>query len=586
MRLMGSGGAVHRVVRLGISALSAMAFLAACTLSTPSSTSSTPTSTSSTTLTTSSTTASERLTVPPATSTTEPNLCSGVFCVRYEIDNSAYWSDGQPVTAEDFVHTYEAIASRSPDTIDMSGYDLISNYLILNDKEVLFVFSDVYPPWRELFRALLPAHDPQRDGDFDAPGAPVTGPFELEEWLRGERIVLRRSPTRGSMFDPVTGSLLGNVEELIFIFPESVRDQIQGLERDEIDVIIPQPLDWIVDDLSDSGESVTYEVVPGPFWDHLDFNHDHPFLSQRWVREAISMAIDREAILDETVRTVDPSAVGLDSAVFLSNSIHYRHNYESRHDPEVAERIMTDHGCAKGDTGVFECFGTPMSFRLTTTIGDAFRERTAQLVREQLADVGIELIVEQRLPSELFSTSFFFGGPDIWEILDFSWKGDADPHLANTTFYCEGDAPNGHGLLNVNRYCNEEVENIVRATEGIFDLEERMRLYNQADALYLENVAIIPLFQKPVMMAWSSDLVGVEPNISPSTHLWNVGSWSGKETVVIALESEPDSLDPLQPDDSASVILSAMNVGAFTVNPSLEFIPTLVTDAEPMLGDE
>lgn len=585
MREIGSYVAIRRVARLGISALSVGVLLAACNLSTPMSTSSTVST--SPTAPTPSTTASERVTVPPATSTTAPNPCSGVFCVRYEIDNAAHWSDGEPVSAEDFVHTYEAITSRSPDTIDMSGYELITDHIILNDKEVLFVFSDVYPAWRELFRALLPAHDPQQEGDFDEPGAPVTGPFVLDEWLSGERIVLRRSPPRGSVFDPVARSLLGDVQELIFIFPESVRDQIQGLERGEIDIVAPEPLDWIVEDLSDLGDSVTYEVVPGPFWDHLDFNHDHPLLSRRWVREAISMAIDREAILDETVRKVDPSAVGLDSGIFLSNSIHYRHNYEARHDPEGAEKILTDNGCVKGDDAVFECFGTPMSFRLTTTIGDAFRERTAQLVREQLADVGIELIVEQRLPSELFSTSFFFGGPDTWEILDFSWKGDADPHLANTTFYCEGNAPNGHGLLNVNRYCNEEVENIVRTTEEIFDLDERMRLYNQADALYLEDLAIIPLFQKPAMIAWSSDVDGVEPNISASTHLWNVGSWSGKETVVIALESEPNSLDPFQSEDeSASVILSAMNSGAFTVNPSLEFVPTLVTNAEPMLGDE
>jgi peptide/nickel transport system substrate-binding protein len=541
-------------------------------------------SASSTSTSTSTTLPASTTSTAPTTTTTEPDPCGDrPFCVVYEIADEAVWSDETPVTSEDFVHTLDAITDPVSGALEQTGYQLISDVEILDDKRFIVSFSSVFPSWRTLFEFVLPAHS---DLGYLAEGAPVSGPFMLEEWIEGERIVLTRNPRYWSAADPISAEPLGNVEQLVFVFPDNVRDQLRQLENGEVDVVGPRPLDWMIDDL-DTMEQVSFDVVPGAFWEHIDFNHDDPLLGQPWVREAISSAIDREAILDETVRAVDEDAPTLDSAVFLTNSAHYEANYERNYDPERAERLLQERFCELGDDDIYNCQGRRLSFRWATTVGDEYRETIFELVSEDLADVGIELTLQPFTPSELFSSNVLFGEPGVWQMINFSWKGEPDPFLGNTTFYCTGDAPNGLGMLNVNRYCDETVEALVRSTENIIDVEERVAAYNEADALYLADDAIVPLFQKPALLAFDSTLSGPEPNISSSTDLWNVSAWRGAESVVIALESEPDELNPLRPQsDSARIILAAMLHGAFGVSPELEFRPVLLSGAEPSGGPE
>jgi ABC-type transport system substrate-binding protein len=140
------------------------------------------------------------------------------------------------------------------------------------------------------------------------------------------------------------------------------------------------------------------------------------------------------------------------------------------------------------------------------------------------------------------------------------------------------------GALNVNRYCREEVDSLITSTREILDPGERSRVYNEADRLYLEDIAVIPLYQKPSFLAWRSTITGPELN-SGATPMWNVGSWSGQETVVVALEIEPTALVPLVPaNDATAVVRSAMYLGAFSVTPRLEYVPALVSGADTIVN--
>ncbi len=95
-------------------------------------------------------------------------------------------------------------------------------------------------------------------------------------------------------------------------------------------------------------EGVTHDLGPGPFWEHIDFNHDDPLLSQKWVREAISLAIDREALLEGTVGTIDPEASSLASAVWMAHSLNHHPNFVARFAPELAEQIACGPACHAG----------------------------------------------------------------------------------------------------------------------------------------------------------------------------------------------------------------------------------------------
>jgi hypothetical protein len=97
---------------------------------------------------------------------------------------------------------------------------------------------------------------------------------------------------------------------------------------------------------------------------------------------------------------------------------------------------------------------------------------------------------------------------------------------------------------------------------------------------------MIPLYQKPAFIAWNTEISGPELNISRSTDLWNIAAWTGKEVVVIALESEPQVLNPVVPHDtSEAMVLAALFSGAFGITPTMEFRPVLIESAETIVSE-
>ena len=131
---------------------------------------------------------------------------------------------------------------------------------------------------------------------------------------------------------------------------------------------LADPPAWAVDELG-ALDGVSVAIEPGPDWEMVTFNQVNSLLAETWARTAIATAIDREAILDATVRAVDPDAVILDSTMWQEDGGPYPH----RHDQAAARRILEDNGCALGSDGFYECGGRRMSFVWATTAGDPWR---------------------------------------------------------------------------------------------------------------------------------------------------------------------------------------------------------------------
>lgn len=498
--------------------------------------------------------------------------CPTAFCLVYHLNPRAQWSDGAPVTAEDLAHTVSLNQARARES---SGYSLIAGVDVLDDRTALVSFEEPHGAWQTLFGRVF------RSGEAPAiTGLSTTGPFRFEEWAEGDHMTLTRDPEWWSAADPLSGESPGDVQEITFVFIDDQDAMVDALEDGVVDVIAVRPDIGMVEAIGDA-EGIEVTIAPGPFWEHIDFHHDHAILSQGWVREAFTLAIDREKILDRTVRLISPEAMALDNTVFMTGTQGHEPHFEDGFDPGAAEQILVNNGCVRGDDGIHVCDGTRMSFVWGSTNDDPARREIFESAREDLDAVGIEIVADLRSPSAFVTRDFLFGGPEVWQLINFSWRARPDPIDSNSTFYC-GEA----GTLNVNRYCSEQVEALVRSTENVTDPAARTEVYNRADQAYLGDRALIPLYQKPTLMAWTGELQGPEPNYTSSSDLWNVASWSGKETIVVALPAEPVDMDPLsEADDSANVILGALLYGAFGMSPSHEYVPVLVESVDVIEGN-
>jgi len=78
---------------------------------------------------------------------------------------------------------------------------------------------------------------------------------------------------------------------------------------------------------------------------------------------------------------------------------------------------------------------------------------------------------------------------------------------------------------------------------------------------------------------------GPQPNFSTSADLWNLASWTGPASIVVALPGEPLAIDPRSTaNDSANTILGALAYGAHGMSPSLDYVPVLVDSVDVIEG--
>ena len=538
------------------------------------------------------TTAPTTTTIPPTTTATEPAECPDVFCVRYHIDPDAAWADGTPVTSDDFAFTVETMTAGDLDIhpTKRAGYEVITGYQKVDDKTFLAIFSEIYTPWKNLFDVVLPAHELEGKPFATVWDDGITlgsGPFVVSDWVPGEKIVLTRNPNYWASRDPASGAPFGDVQTVDIVFLPGSEAQVRALRNEEIDMFYPEPQIDLVEDVRSMGD-ITSESGMGRIWDLVDFNHDDPLLSQKFIRQAFAMVIDREALMDEAVRPMTPDAVTLGNTMWMVGTEHYEDHFtQYRYDPTAAEQLLIDNGCVKGEDGIYACQGKRLSFRWATTAGIDARETLFEMAQESLAGIGIEVTADFGPATRVFANEFIYGDSSVWQILNFAWVGGPDPHGRNSVYFCEGKSPSGFGDLNVNRYCNDEIESLIRQAEDEVDETARADLYNQADALYLDDVASIPLYQKPTFFAWNDLITGPKDNPTQTGPFWNLSTWSGKDEVIFAVDQEPQSMNTLETDGSVfavDLITTAVLEGAFTVAPDYTYVPQLVKSYEVIVS--
>jgi len=451
----------------------------------------------------------------------------------------------------------------------VGGYELVSEVDAVEPGTARIAFSEPYGPWPSLFGRLLPAHA----DSIDVTISPGTGAFRIVDWIPGDRIVVQRIEDWWSPVDPISDDPTGDVEEITFVFIDDLSEMIDALDDGTVDVIAARPDPEAVARL-EGLENVAYAVSAGSFWEHVDFHHEDELLARDWVREALDLAIDRQKILDRTVGLLSPTLAALDNTVWMANTEWYEPHYIDRHDAAAAERLLIENGCVR-DGDIQTCGDRELSFVWTSTNDDPTRLEIFESVREDLEVIGVEIVGDFRSPSSFVTREHLFGGPGVWQLINFSWRADGDPSAGDRSYYCDDTE------LNVNRYCSPAVEELVRRAGTLTVPGERAAVYNEADRLYLEDRALIPLYQKPELMAWSTDIAGVSPNYTPSSVLWNIAAWRGKQSIVVALESEPRALDPLSTsDESANVVMATLLYGAFGMDPSSRKVPALVDSVE------
>lgn len=486
----------------------------------------------------------------------EPTLDNGGVSadgrsVTWKLKQGVKWSDGEPFTAADVVFTYDFLTNPDTGAISAGTYTIIESVEAIDDYTVKVTFKEVNPAWGNVFVGtegmILPKHE---YADFvgaksrEAPAnlLPVgTGPFRVTEFKPGDVVLYEANPNyrearAGKPFfqrielkgggDATSAARAvlqtGDADFAYNLQVEApVLDPLEAAGQGAVVANFGSLVERILLNFSDPRTEVEGE--------RSSAKSSHPFLSDKRVRQALNLAIDRDSIATQLYgKTGKPTANFLVSpASFNSSNTRYKF--------DLAEAAVLLDQAAWKDTngnGTRDQNGVEMQILFQTSV-NPLRQKTQEIVKQAFQSIGIGVELKS------IDASIFFSGdpanPDssnhFYADLQLFTTGNTnpDPGAYMKTYLCSEMAQkaNNWSKENLSRYCNPAFDALWQQSTTELDPEKRRQLFIQMNDLLVEEAAVLPLVHRAETAGVGKHLAGVD--LTPwDLNTWNSAEWTRK----------------------------------------------------------
>ncbi|MER7416053.1 ABC transporter family substrate-binding protein [Micromonospora peucetia] len=449
--------------------------------------------------------------------------------VEYRIRPEAVWSDGTPITADDFKYTWQVQDPQQCPTCEpatQAGYDQVASVAGSdNGKTVTVEFKNTYQPWRLMFPHLLPAHIAAQHGDLATSfndhftrTVPTWsgGPYLISEYVPNQSVTMKKNPKwygEGPHLD-----------QLVFRILTDERQAVTAMANNEIQVVVPRPTLDLVQQLKGIS-NVTTSLASGLVYEHLDINTAHPALADVALRRAIFAAVDRQAIIDKTIGQFAAGTKPLGNRNFmpgqkLEGVDTYADNVTSAGlgdgNIEAAKKILTDAGYVLGSGSLTDPKGKPVPpLRMRYSKGNQVRLDTSVLVQNQLKQLGITLQLQE---TDSLGTTVNTGDFDL---IVFGTNLDVIPTATAQSVFGSKGTHTG--------YKDPEIDGWLTDAARTLDPKQVVALLNKVDTRISEQAVTLPIYQTPTLVAYRSDLGNVRVNPTRFGTSYNTQDWGVKE---------------------------------------------------------
>jgi peptide/nickel transport system substrate-binding protein len=478
-------------------------------------------------------------------------MVNGQQVVDLKINPKAVWADGTPITADDYVFTFNDTKSADPkqggcaSLLGTTGADQVQNVVAVSKTEVKFTFKKGQPfaDWKGFFAGgsgsspLLAKHIMDK-GSATAncaaitKGWPIKGGIPLGNqngpWLVLGKNIDVASKTVTLVPNPKYWGTKPKLARIVYDNIGSDSDtNVKAIQNGDVNMIYPQPQIDIVANLKKLS-GVTTSINFGPSFEHLDFNTRDPLLAHKEIRQAIAMSVDRQKIVDGTVGQFSDKASVLGNRLLVANEAGYKDNAPSQYtqpNPAKAKQLLQSIGCKMGSDGIFTCFGKKLAFAVETTQNNPLRDTTIQLMAQQVKAAGIKLT--ENASANIFADktkpdSLEAGG---FQIALFAWV--AGPAISsNNSIYKSLKAQGGSQGQNYTHGGDPRVDSTLTKMAQAATPQEELNDANQADQYLWDDMFTLPLYQKPTLLAYDSKYKGIGDNATQAGPLWNNDQFS------------------------------------------------------------
>ncbi len=454
--------------------------------------------------------------------------------IQYVINPKAVWSDGVPVSADDFIYAWQ---SQRGDGIDVNGRpDQVASTLGYRDVEsihpsnhgetVTVKFSTPYTDWRDMFDHMVPAHIAREVGwnrGFDTFNPAVdlsAGPMRVQSVSPSGTAVLVRNPhwwgTR-AVLDKVTVNV-------------AIQSSTWSATLAKGNETAAQPDSFNLDSLNavSSLPNTQSAVKPSLRLLDLDFNVTSPMMSRVAARQAIAHAIDRTDLLDRTFGSIEPDLVVNQDHLATPSQTSYNQSsaageYSVR-DLSTTDRLLKSIGYHQSATGTYlDASGNPLSLRMAVETGDPWILGVAAQIVGELRQVGIGVVTVPVNGATGMAGAAADNSYDMALVTRLT-----SPFLTTTAaWYSDGQGAVGSdGTEDWSNFDDLQVDQLFASAAQDLNPVTGGAVYAQIDDQLWDQMVGLPLFAEPGFEANGVQLANVEYNPSVDGILWNVALWT------------------------------------------------------------
>ena len=390
----------------------------------------------------------------------------------------ASFSDGSPITAGDAAFTLLRIRD-DEESLWSDSYTVIDTAEATDDRTLVVTLKTPSAPF--LSTLAMPGASIVSEAGLESMGAeayaenPIaSGAFTVAEWRRGDRVILEKNP---NFWEADRVSLDG--VEWISVPDDNTR--MLNVQAGEMDAAIFVPFSRVA--MLQQDPELNVHLEPSTREDHLLINHDHEPLGNVEVRQALDMAIDKQAIVD----TVTFGLAEVANSYIPAGALYYNaDNLERPYDPEAAKQMLAEAGASD------------LTLDYVIEAGNEVDEQIAIQIQQQLAQAGVTANLLKVDPSQ--SWNMLVDGE--YDLAVNYWTNDILDPDQKTTFVLGHDT----NMNYMTRYENPEVKSLVEAARVEMDPAAREEMYVNLQKMAKDDVNWIDLYYSPYINVSRSNI--------------------------------------------------------------------------------
>ncbi len=432
--------------------------------------------------------------------------------ITFHLRRNVKWQDGAPFTSADVMFTYRRMID--PRTPTPYGEDFRQVKRARAPDPYTFVaeyarpFAPALASWG---MDILPKHLLEMYPDISKSPLnkkPVgTGPYRFVEWRTGEKVVYDANPDYFEGKPYIARVVTRIIPDQATMFLELLSGGVDIMD------LTPPQYTRQTDTPGFKGSFNKYKYLASAYT-YLGFRLSHPFFKDRRVRQAIAFATDKKALIEGVLLGLGQEATG----PYKPGTWAYDPDVRKYpHDPAKARELLAEAGWKEKDAdGVLRKDGRRFEFTVMTNAGNEARSKTAAILQQNLAEVGIRMRI-QTVEWAAFINQFI--DKRAFDAVILGWSLSPDPDQ----YEIWHSSKTGPKELNFIGFSNPEVDKLLEEGRSTFDIGKRKKAYFRIQEILAEEQPYVFLYVPDALPVVQKRFHGIDP--APAGISYNFPKW-------------------------------------------------------------